>query len=74
MLSNHIASTSDAPEPLLEGTPVRVRNTLGSWAGGFEVVGHSKCEGTDAHGYVLRRVSDGALLPTPIGASEVKKG
>ena len=50
------------------GTSVRVRNTLGSWAGGFEVVSIHPA------GYLLRRMSDGALLPTPIGASEVKKG
>jgi len=48
------------------GTRVRVRNTLGSWAGGFEVVG------VDRAGYLLRRVSDGALLPTPIVPSEVR--
>ncbi|MBV8159981.1 MAG: hypothetical protein JO265_03560 [Acidimicrobiia bacterium] len=56
------------PDALPKGTPVRVRNTLGSWAGGFEVVSG------DAAGYLLRRVSDGALLPTPIGASEVARG
>ena len=61
-------------EILPMGTRVRVRSTLGSWAGGFEVVGHSKCESTDRAGYLLRRVSDGAVLPTPIGVSEVKRG
>ena len=59
---------SRTPELLPKGTPVRVRNTLGSWAGGFEVVS------VDRAGYLLRRVSDGALLPRPIGASEVKRG
>jgi len=68
VLSNRVATNSYAPEVLPTGTPVRVRNTLGSWAGGFEVVG------VDPAGYHLRRVSDGALLPTPIGPSEVKKG
>jgi hypothetical protein len=47
---------------------VRVRNTLGSWAGGFEVVG------VDRAGYLLRRISDGAMLPMPIGPSEVTQG
>ena len=61
-------------EILPTGTRVRVRSTLGSWAGGFEVVGHSKSESVDQAGYLLRRVSDGALIPTPIGPSEVKKG
>jgi hypothetical protein len=45
-----------------------VRNTLGSWAGGFEV------ESVDKAGYLIRRVSDGALLPTPIGSAQVKEG
>jgi hypothetical protein len=45
---------------------VRVRNTLGSWAGGFEVVS------TTPNGYLLRRLSDGWLLPTPIAAEEVR--
>lgn len=67
MLSQRVAIHPHASEVLPKGTPVRVRNTLGSWAGGFEVVS------VDPAGYLLRRVSDGALLPTPIGASEVKK-
>jgi hypothetical protein len=50
------------------GTRVRVRNTLGSWAGGFEVVG------VDHAGYLLRRISDGAMIPMPIGPSEVTQG
>jgi hypothetical protein len=53
---------------LPSGTRVRVRNTLGSWAGGFEVVS------VDQAGYLLRRLSDGSLLPTPIGASAVRQG
>ncbi|MBV9413169.1 MAG: hypothetical protein JO148_16380 [Acidimicrobiia bacterium] len=68
MLSQHVLVNSHASEMLPTGTSVRVRNTLGSWAGGFEVVSIHPA------GYLLRRVSDGALLPTPIGASEVKKG
>jgi len=66
VLNNHLATHSDAPTVLPTGTRVRVRNTLGSWAGGFEVVG------VDRAGYLLRRVSDGALLPTPIVPSEVR--
>ena len=66
MLSNHLATNPHAPELLPQGSRVRVRNTLGSWAGGFEVVS------VDRSGYLLRRVSDGALLPTPIVASEVR--
>jgi hypothetical protein len=66
VLSNHLATNVHALDLLPRGTPVRVRNTLGSWAGGFEVVS------VDRSGYLLRRVSDGAMLPTPIVASEVR--
>jgi hypothetical protein len=68
VLSNHLAAVPSPPDALPSGTPVRVRNTLGSWAGGFVVVS------VDPAGYLLRRVSDGALLPMPIGRSEVRKG
>jgi len=68
MLSHHLTTNLHALETLPSGTRVRVRNALGSWAGGFEVVS------VDQAGYLLRRVSDGALLPTPIGASEVRQG
>jgi hypothetical protein len=67
VLANRVETNPHAPDVLPAGTPVRVRNTLGSWAGGFEVVS------VDRAGYLLRRLSDGSLLPTPIGASEVKK-
>ena len=65
---NQVVPNSHASDFLPAGTKVRVRNTLGSWAGGFEVVG------VDRAGYLLRRVSDGALIPTPIVASEVRRG
>jgi hypothetical protein len=68
MLSHQLTTNLHAPDTLPSGTRVRVRNTLGSWAGGFEVV---KAERS---GYLLRRLSDGSLLPTPIGASEVRQG
>ena len=67
MRPEYVAVVARASEVLPNGTRVQVRNTLGSWAGGFEVVS------IDRAGYLLRRVSDGALLPTPIGRSEVKK-
>jgi hypothetical protein len=44
-----------------------VRNALGSWAGGFEVVSVAPA------GYLLRRLSDGWLLPTPIPGEEIRK-
>jgi hypothetical protein len=68
MLSNHLTTVPHTPAVLPKGTRVRVRNTLGSWAGGFEV------ESVDKAGYLIRRVSDGALLPTPIGTAQVKEG
>ena len=67
-MSDHFATNLSASDLLPRGTRVRVRNTLGSWAGGFEVVS------IDRAGYLLRRVSDGALLPMPIGPSEVRPG
>jgi len=64
----YVAIAARASEVLPTGTRVRVRNALGSWAGGFEIVS------IDRAGYLLRRISDGALLLTPIGRSEVQKG
>jgi hypothetical protein len=49
------------------GSSVRVRNTLGSWAGGFEIVSVTPA------GYLVRRLSDGWLLPTPIPAEEIRQ-
>jgi hypothetical protein len=68
MLSHQLTTNLHASEKLPSGTRVRVRNALGSWAGGFEVVS------VDQAGYLLRRLSDGSLLPTPIGVSEVRQG
>ena len=68
MLNNHVTTDLYAPDVLPAGTRVRVRNTLGSWAGGFEIVG------ADHTGYLLRRVSDGVVLPMAIVATEVRKG
>jgi hypothetical protein len=65
MLSDRIAS--DERAPVAVGTQVRVRNALGSWAGGFEVVSVTPT------GYLLRRLSDGWLLPRAISAGEVRK-
>ena len=68
MLSDSLLSRAPVSEPALlqSGTAVRVRNTLGSWAGGFEVVS------VGPTGYILRRVSDGTLLPMPIPATAVR--
>ncbi|MCU1449475.1 MAG: hypothetical protein JWP02_1645 [Acidimicrobiales bacterium] len=68
MLTDPVVGRARAPERVAAGTPVRVRNTLGSWAGGFEVVS------VTSSGYLLRRLSDGWLLPTPIAPTEVRRG
>jgi hypothetical protein len=67
VLNQRIGAEPYTPEPLPAGTRVRVRCTLGSWASGFEVVG------IDHTGYLLRRVSDGVILPKPIVATEVRE-
>jgi hypothetical protein len=65
--SQPVFSRPGVPAVLPPGSAVRVRNTLGSWASGFEVVG------IDANGYLLRRTSDGAVLPTSIATEGVLK-
>jgi hypothetical protein len=67
MLTEPAFSLASVPSVLPPGSAVRVRNTLGSWAGGFEVAG------IDASGYLLRRISDGAILPMPIAAEGVRR-
>src|SRR5207302_379510 len=49
MLSHQLTANLRASEMLPGGTRVRVRNALGSWAGGFDVVS------VDQAGYLLRR-------------------
>ena len=50
------------------GTLVTVRNRyLGSWAAGFEV------EKLLDDGYILRRVSDGAVLPDVVTFDDVMR-
>jgi hypothetical protein len=66
VLSDSLLSRAPSNPLFSSGTAVRVRNTLGSWAGGFEVVS------VGPSGYLLRRVSDGVLLPTPIPATAVR--
>jgi hypothetical protein len=47
--------------------PVEVRTRYtGQWATGFEVVERT------AHGYRLRRLSDGAVLPVEFSSDEVQ--
>jgi hypothetical protein len=67
VLTNPVAAHARATERFAAGTSVRVRSALGSWAGGFEVVSVAPA------GYLLRRLSDGWLLPTPIPAEEIRQ-
>ena len=49
------------------GSPVDVRNRyLGSWSHGFEVAGQV------AGAYLIRRLSDGSVLPDALGRDEVR--
>jgi hypothetical protein len=68
-LSEPGASVEPPPDPgLAPGTRVEVRNRLdGDWSRGFEVISG------DAHGYRLRRLSDGVELPLTFGDEDVRK-
>ena len=59
----------DVAEAVLEtGMRVEVRRRFdGSWTRGFEIAG------TSGDGYLLRRLSDGSVLPVPFGAEELRR-
>ena len=63
-----VAQQSRPPKPQLDvGAAVEVRNRfVGSWCNGFEVADHVN------GGYVIRRVSDRALLPEVVTDGEVR--
>jgi hypothetical protein len=49
------------------GTSVDVKNRyVGSWSRGFEIAGHV------ADGYLIRRLSDGSILPDALAFDEVR--
>jgi hypothetical protein len=49
------------------GTSVDVKNRyVGSWSSGFEIAGHVE------DGYVIRRLSDGSILPDSLSYDEVR--
>ena len=53
--------------PLGVGSAVDVRNRfVGTWSDGFEVAEHVN------DGYLIRRSSDGAILPDVLGQNEVR--
>ena len=54
---------------LAPGTPVDVKNRyIRSWSRGFEVAAHVES------GYLIRRMSDGSILPDVLGFDEVRQG
>jgi hypothetical protein len=54
-------------QPLDVGAAVEVRNRfVGKWCNGFEVADHAD------GGYVIRRVSDRAVLPAVVTHDEVR--
>ncbi|HZT64737.1 MAG TPA: hypothetical protein VFA11_03005 [Acidimicrobiales bacterium] len=56
-----------ANAPIAEGTRVQVRNQFeGSWSRGFEIYS------LEVGGYRVRRLSDGAVLPTVIAESDLR--
>ena len=58
----------DLDERLRPGTKVEVRKRFdASWARGFEVADAVE------DGYLIRRLSDGHLLPTPFPTDEVRR-
>ena len=55
------------PEAFSLGTPIEVRNHFCAiWCSGFEVAGSTEA------GYLVRRISDGYVLPLPFAAYEVR--
>jgi hypothetical protein len=59
----------DVAEPALQtGTRVEVRRRFdGSWTRGFEIAG------TTAEGYLVKRLSDGSVLPVAFDPEEVRR-
>lgn len=56
------------PRPLAPGTKVEVRRRYDNrWARGFEVAA------VDGEGYLVRRRSDGSVIPTPFGRDELRR-
>jgi hypothetical protein len=55
---------------LKPGTRIEVRNRFdGGWSAGFEV---ADLDG-DGDGYLVRRISDGSLLPVPLPRGDVRR-
>ncbi len=60
-------TTSEPTIAFAVGTSVDVRNRfVGSWSRGFEIAGQVD------DGYLIRRLSDGSILPDPLAYDEVR--
>jgi hypothetical protein len=67
-VAHYETMTSERFSDLAAGTRVEVRNRFdGSWAAGFELA-----EPIDDHGWHVRRLSDGSVLPSPFPHEEVR--
>jgi hypothetical protein len=61
-------TTTRRRTPLRPGTAVEVRSRFdGSWSIGFEVAD------VEEAGYIIRRMSDGSLLPVPLPLDDVRR-
>jgi hypothetical protein len=61
-------ATTRRRSPLRPGTAVEVRSRFdGSWSVGFEVAD------VEEAGYIIRRLSDGSLLPVPLPLDDVRR-
>jgi hypothetical protein len=57
-----------APRPLAPGTKVEVRRRYDNrWSRGFEVAA------VDGDGYLVRRRSDGTVIPAPFSRSDLRR-
>jgi len=55
------------PSLIPVGTPVEVRSRfVGSWSRGFEIAGYGE------RGYLVKRLSDGSILPDEFEATEIR--
>jgi len=66
--TSHVGTTEFGAATIAPGSPIEVRRRFDrGWAKGFTVEGH------DDSGYVVRRESDGVLLPVTFPSAEVRR-
>jgi hypothetical protein len=65
--SQALAAYSIGTSVFPDGTSVDVKNRyIGTWSRGFEIAGRVEA------GYLIRRLSDGSVLPDPLSFDEVR--